>query len=41
MKTFILWAFLLACTPAWATISKVQSAATWNSTGTTCNVSGF
>lgn len=39
MKKSLLCAFLLAAVPALATISKVQSAATWNSSGSTCNVS--
>jgi hypothetical protein len=39
MKKSLLCAVLLAAVPALATISKVQSAATWNSSGSTCNVS--
>jgi len=39
MKKSFLCVLLLAALPALATISKVQSAATWNATGTSCNVS--
>jgi len=39
MKKSLLCVVLLAAVPALATISKVQSAPTWNSAGTTCNVS--
>src|SRR5579863_400354 len=39
MKKSLLCVVLLAAAPALATISKVQSAAIWNATGTTCNVS--